>query len=923
MDNKKLIVIDGNSLVNRAYYALRNPMMTKDGTYTHAIYGFVNILNKIMTDHSPGYMVIAFDLKAPTFRHKQYEEYKAGRKKMPPELAMQIPILKELLDAMNISRLEMEGFEADDLIGTVARRAEADGFEPLIITGDKDELQLVTDITKVMLTRKGISEFDLFDSDAMYEKYGFTATQFIDYKGLVGDSSDNIPGVPGVGDKTGTNLIKEFGSLENVIARAGEIKSTSLRKKIEEYSQQALMSKMLATINTAVPIGFEIEDFKLKEPDYTKLVEMYTRLEFRSFLAKLKIDGNPLSESERDSDGGRGATKIDEALVGIKVNLISSSSEIFALQERMKLKTEHAIAANEDSPELVIKLFSDNNHRNTPLIEGAALLFEDDYYYIDLSGGDEAISEALAAVILSGLPLVGHGLGKDYYSILACGFDLRIGAEGNDRIFNTKFDTEIAQYVIDPGSSSYSLKTLVYEYLGEEIADEETLFKGREQISLLDDNREIYAEYGKKHCVAVKLLAAHLQKELEEKQLFAICKDMEFPLIEVLASMECVGFSASAEKLSEIGRELDVRIVKLTEKIYEQAGGEFNINSTKQLSKVLFEDLGLPPAKKTKTGYSTDVEVLEGLRGAHEIIDLILDYRSLTKLNSTYVLGLMPTIAADGRIHPHFKQSGAATGRISCNDPNLQNIPIKQDEGRRIRGAFFAGDGKKLVGADYSQIELRVLAHMSSDERLCSAFNAGEDIHTSTASAVFNIEKGEVSRRQRSDAKAVNFGVVYGMSPFGLSKELGISVKKAEKYISSYFENHQAVRIFLDSQIAFAKENGYVETMLGRRRYIPELGARQVNVRNYGERLAMNTPIQGTAADIIKLAMNAVYDELRNSGVEAELLLQIHDELIVEVSDKDVQRVAAILERVMAGVLELCVALETDISVSDNWEELK
>lgn len=922
MDNKKLIVIDGNSLVNRAYYALRNPMMTKDGTYTHAIYGFINILNKIMTDYAPGYMAIAFDLKAPTFRHKQYEEYKAGRKKMPPELAMQIPILKELLDAMNISRLEMEGFEADDLIGTVVRRAEAEGFESLIITGDKDELQLVTDITKLMLTRKGISEFDLFDAAAMHEKYGFTAMQFIDYKGLVGDSSDNIPGVPGVGDKTGTNLIKEFGSVENVIARADEIKSASLRKKIEEYSQQALMSKMLATINTAVPIEFEIENFKVKEPDYANLVEIYTRLEFRSFLAKLKIDGNSVRNGETSSAIGESSEKtIDEALKKIEVNSISSHEEMMKLCDFIKSKVNSAVQLKEETPELVVKLFGNGNHGSTPTIEGAALLFEDNYYYIDLSGANPTLLNLLANLITSGAALVGHGLGKDYYSIMA--HDLGCSAGENTRIFNTKFDTEIAQYVLDPGSSSYTLKTLVYEYFGEEIADEAMLFKGREQISLLDDNSEIYADYGKKHCIAVKLLTEHLHEELKEKQLLAICKDMEFPLIEVLASMERVGFAASAEKLSEIGTELDARIVELTEMIYEQAGGEFNINSTKQLSKVLFEDLGLPPAKKTKTGYSTDVEVLEGLRDAHAIIDLILDYRSLSKLNSTYVLGLLPTIAADGRIHPHFKQSRAATGRISCNDPNLQNIPIKQDEGRRIRGAFFAGDGKKLVGADYSQIELRVLAHMSGDERLCSAFNSGEDIHASTAAAVFGVEKDEVNRRQRSDAKAVNFGVIYGMSPFGLSKELGISVKKAEKYIDSYFENHHAVRAFLDSQIAFARENGYVETMLGRRRYIPELRARQVNVRNYGERLAMNTPIQGTAADIIKLAMNAVYDELRNSGVEAELLLQIHDELIVEVADKDVERVAEILERVMAGVLELCVALETDISVSDNWEELK
>ncbi len=915
-DNKRIIIIDGNSLVNRAYYAIRNPMMTKHGVYTHAVYGFINILNKIINEYDPAYMLIAFDMKAPTFRHKQYEEYKAGRKKMPPELAMQIPILKEVLDAMNISRMEFEGYEADDLIGTVAKRAESENLEPLIITGDKDELQLVSDVTKVMLTRKGISDFEMFDAQTMLEKYGFTPKQFIDYKGLVGDSSDNIPGIPGVGDKSGTNLIKEFGSVEEVIARSAEIKSPALRGKVEEYAQQALMSKMLATINTSVPVEYDIASFKRIEPDYSKLVEIYTRLEFRSLLSKLDIR-TEAAESHIPTDND-----LNGELERINDYEIGTLEEIEALEEKMK----EYVRVKGDDALAIIKIFSDCNHRNLPSVEAVALLFDDNYYYINIAPASvnaentDAKIAAVCRVLLSGAGLAGHALGRDYYVLLAHGAK---NLKRNKRVFHTVFDTEVAQYVSDPGRNNYNLKTLMYEYFGAELAEEHTILGGGEQLNILEDNSSAYRDYGKRYCVAVKLLSQRLRRDLADSGLISVCDDIEFPLIEVLASMENIGFSASTEKLKQIGAELEDRITGLKEEIYKEAGEEFNINSTKQLSVILFENMGLPPSKKTKTGYSTDIEVLEGLRGEHRIVELILDYRSLSKLNSTYVAGLIPTIARDGRIHAHFKQSVTATGRISCIDPNLQNIPVKQAEGRRIRGAFFAARGKKLVSADYSQIELRVLAHMSGDERLIEAFNCGEDIHASTAAAVFGVDKTGVSREQRSAAKAVNFGVIYGMSSFGLSKELGISVKKAENYINSYFDNHEGVRSYLDASIDFARENGYVETLSGRRRYIPELGARQVNVRNYGERLAMNTPIQGTAADIIKLAMNAVYDGLLAADIDAELLLQIHDELIIEAAESDVEAVVEILEKVMAGVMDLSVDLVTDLNISDNWEELK
>ncbi len=882
----KIVIIDGNSLVNRAYYAMQKPMITREGIYTQGIYGFISMLNKIEKDYEPEYITVAFDLKAPTFRHLEYDQYKAGRKPMPPELVMQIPLLKDVLHAMNIKTLELEGFEADDIIGTVARIAEEEGLAPLIITGDKDALQLATDKTHIIITKKGISSFDEYDHDKMLEVYGLTPTQFIDLKGLMGDSSDNIPGIPGVGEKTGIQLLEQFGSIENMLEHTDEIAKKGLRSKVEENAQLAVMSKRLATINRYVPLDIEIENFKSAQPDFEGLAALYTKLELNSFLKKLKT-------TEEASDAKAEAPEV-------KIEYISSEADFQGISTSSQL--------------VYIKTFGNFSHVEKPRVDGIFLMPVEvnTAYYIscEKTGMDEAVN-ALNSLNLS---LVGHDIKDDLFALMSYGYTN----------FETAFDTAIAEYIIDASRSKYDLKSLAIEKLHLVLPELEEFIAGNgEQMDMFADFTAKYAEYAA-ICAGLTLKIAEIQKEtIETEGLQKVFYEIEMPLIEVLAAMEVAGITTSRDFLDEFGGDLKGKIAALEEEIHSLAGHDFNIQSPAQLGEVLFEELGLPAGKKTKRGYSTSAETLEKVKDKHPIVPAVLEYRNLTKLNSTYVEGMKPLVASDGKIRAHFQQTVTTTGRISCTEPNLQNIPVRQELGRNLRKAFTASEGHILVGADYSQIELRVLAHLSQDESLIEAFNNGEDIHKTTASRVLGIPKEKVTSADRSRAKAVNFGVIYGMSSFGLSEELHITRKDADDYIKTYFAKHTKVKEYMDEQVRLARDTGVAMTMMGRKRAIREINASAYMVRQLGERLAMNTPIQGSAADIIKLAMIKVYGELKEKHPNSKLILQVHDELIIDADIAEAEEIKELLTRNMESAVELSVKLIAELNSGETWYALK
>lgn len=887
---KRIVIIDGNSLINRAYYAMQRPMITKEGVYTQGIYGFITMLTKIQGDYEPDYITVAWDRKAPTFRHEEYKEYKAGRKKMPSELAMEIPIMKEILEAMNIENLEIDGFEADDIIGTVARIGEEEGYEPFIITGDKDALQLATDKTHILITRKGISEFDLYDREKMIERYQLTPEQFIDLKGLMGDQSDNIPGIPGVGEKTGVKLLTQFGSVADMLSNTDKIENEKLRTKVEDNAQLAAMSRRLAEINRFVPLDINIKKLAAKPPNYKTLIDIYTKLEFNSFLKRLHVEDMPeIFEDE-------GTDKKDYT-----ISIISKTEELKPLKEL------------ESGSNIILKIFSDNNHVQPPQIFGAAVLVYDKYYYVNINS-DQMRAEFLSTIKDKHLKISGHELIKDFYVLMSSGVTEMFA----------EFDTAIAQYVIDPTKSNYSIKTLTFENLHYEIQEEDKFLEESGQLDLLNDNIQKYADYGLEWCISVERLTAIQREKLEKNSLTEVFYQVELPLIEVLASMETEGFTVDKRTLEEFGMVLKEEITKLETLIYDMTGAEFNINSPMQLGEILFDKLKLPSGKKTKRGYSTNADTLEKIREKHPVVDMVLKYRTLTKLNSTYVEGLKPLIGRDGKIHAHFQQTVTATGRISCTEPNLQNIPIRQELGRQLRKAFVAtGENFTLMGADYSQIELRIMAHLSGDINLINAFNRGDDIHRDTASRVFELDYDKVTSLDRSRAKAVNFGVIYGMSGFGLSEELKIARREAEEYIKEYFEKHSAVKHYLDAQIASCKDKGFTETIMGRKRYVHEINSSNYMVRQLGERLAMNSPIQGSAADIIKIAMIKVYNELKNRGLKSKLILQVHDELIINTAYDEITEVEKLLMENMESAMKLSVKLECDLNQGSTWYELK
>ena len=888
--NETIVIIDGNSLMNRAYYAMQRPMITKDGIYTQGIFGFVNMLNKIIGDYQPGYLTVAFDLKAPTFRHLEYDAYKAGRKPMPPELVMQMPLIKDVLHAMNIKTLELEGFEADDIIGTAARLAEEQDMRPLIITGDKDALQLATGKTKILITKKGISEFDLFDYDKMIEHYGLTPTQFIDLKGLMGDSSDNIPGIPGVGEKTGIALLNQFHSVENLVAHTEEITRPGLRKKVEENVQLALMSKRLATINRFVPMEIDFETMRLTEPDLQQLIPLYQKLEFNSFLKKL-------TKTMPQKDAAAESFRLSQEKV--KTVTLAKEADLAALDALQ-------------GTEVFLKVFSDFSHVRPPQIDAVFLQAGETAYLIDAAA--IRLDCMLAALNRQKLTLWGHDLKNDLYALLYYGY----------RDFQVGFDTAIAAYVLNPEHNRYDLKTLAFEQLHLTMQSLDEFLTENGQMDMFATPFAGCADYG----ILCREISARLREvqetQIRQRELDRVLYEVEIPLIEVLAAMEAEGIRTDSAFLDKTGAELNEQALKLEEEIYEYAGCRFNIKSPYQLGDILFETLKLPAGKKSKRGYSTSADILEKIRDQHPIVDAVLKYRNVTKLNSTYVEGMKPLIGTDGKIRAHFQQTVTATGRISCTEPNLQNIPIRQETGRSLRKAFGASDEQHiLIGADYSQIELRILAHLSQDPGLLEAFRQGEDIHRMTAAKVLGVPLEEVTAADRSRAKAVNFGVIYGMSGFGLSENLHISRKEAEAYIGEYFKKHQKVKEYMDEQIARCRQTGYAETILGRKRVIHELNASAYAVRQAGERLAMNTPIQGSAADIIKIAMVKVYRELKEKHPDSKLILQVHDELIIHASKAELAEIRELLTRNMESAMDLSVKLESEVNTGENWYELK
>ena len=883
---KRIAIIDGYSLIFRAYYAMQRPMITSEGIYTQGIFGFLNMLNKIEEDFSPEYMAVAFDLKEPTFRHKEYEGYKAGRKPTPPELLMQVPLLKDILRAMKITILEVPGYEADDIIGTVSRIAEEQGFEPLIFTGDKDALQLTTDITKVIFTKRGVTDFDLYDRSKMEERYGLTPSQFIDLKGIMGDSSDNIPGIPGIGEKGGIELLTQFGSLEEVLAHTDEIRKPAMRKKVEENADLAVLSKHLATIIRDVPLEVGLEDMALEEPDYPELASIYKKLEFRSFLKKL--GSKAFAAEDKPS-----FSKEDLEFRGEKIGILDTR-DLYKLHD---LKGK----------DVFFRMSGKFSHVDGMSTEGIFFL-ADNAYYVDfrLVSMDD-FRDTLKDIDFK---IYGHDIKNHLYWLMRWDIGLK----------EVSFDTSIAEYCLDVTRKDYSFRSVCADRLG---IDPEEMMKPRDdQMTMFSDMRAKVDDFITEGCM-VKALRKIQEAEIIEKDLRKVFYSCELPLIEVLAAMENAGILCDREYLDEFGKSLEGEINSLEKEIYELAGEEFNIKSPSQLGDILFEKLGLPHGKKTKKGYSTSADILEKVKDDHPIVAKVLEYRNLTKLASTYIEGMKPLIAEDGRIHCHFQQTVTQTGRISCTEPNLQNIPVRQELGRKIRKAFHAGEGKILVGADYSQIELRVLAHLSGDEALIEAFNNNEDIHRMTAARVLGIPAEDVKPIDRSRAKAVNFGVIYGMSSFGLSEEINVTRKEAEAYIKEYFNKHPGVKAYMDGQVALVKERGYSETILGRKRKINEINASNFMVRQLGERLAMNTPIQGSAADIIKIAMIRVYSELKAEHPDSRLILQVHDELIIEADKKELDEIKELLVRNMEEAMKLKVRLAADLNTSDNWYDLK
>lgn len=903
----KLLLIDGNSILNRAFYGVMSSKMltTNDGTYTNAVYGFLAIMFKVLDEVKPDHMAITFDLKGPTARHKMYEGYKANRKGMPDELAAQMPIMKDVLRRMNITIIEKQGYEGDDILGTFARIGENEGFEVVILSGDRDTFQLATDKVTIHIprTKAGKTEVDDFDRAKVIETYNVEPEQLIEVKGLMGDSSDNIPGVPGVGEKTAYKIIQEYQSIDNLYKmlendEAASIKG-KMREKIIENKELAYLSRTLGKIDCEVPIDdVKVSDLEIKEWNRSAVFEIFKELNFKRYIERFGLAGEE----------------------GIK-----DQADLFELVENASIKD--IIKEIKVNKELIFYLFKKDDKASKKIIKKqikSIAIYNKQIkkvYYIKINSQD-FVANFKEVFEDKEIKKCGFKLNDDYVMLK------EMGIKPN----NIAFDAEIAAYIINPGNK-YTLNDLAMEYLSidiNEFIDDEkqsnNIVKG--QINLFDAAEEVETDDEKyeisMNAFVIGGLIEKLSNKIAEFNSTQLFENIEMPLLEVLAEMQYAGMQADRDELKEIGTKLKAHLDELTAEIYEMAGEEFNINSTKQLGVILFEKLGLPVKKKTKTGYSTDVDILEKLKKYNPIIDKILDYRSLMKLNSTYVEGLLPYINEEtGRIHSFFHQTITATGRISSTEPNLQNIPTRLDFGKQIRKVFKAQDGYVYIDADYSQIELRVLAHISQDENMMHAFLNGEDIHKQAASRVLGIPIDEVTKEQRSSAKAVNFGIVYGISDFGLSEQLGITKKEAKNYIDQYLEKYSGIDKFMKDIVEQAKADGYVETLFHRRRAIPELSSNNYMVRQFGARAAMNTPIQGTAADIMKIAMVSMYNKLKESSYDAKIILQVHDELMIECKKEEADAVEKMLKECMESAISMSIPLLVEAEIAENWYDVK
>lgn len=874
----KLMVLDGNSILNRAYYGIR-PLSTRDGLYTHAVYGFITTLQRLLDEENPEALCVTFDRREPTFRHRADAEYKAQRKPMPPELAMQLPVMKQVLSAMSVPCYELAGYEADDLIGTISRKCQAAGWDCVIVTGDKDSLQLITDRTKVKLvsTRMGQTTTKDMTPETFREQYGFDPIHMIDLKALMGDTSDNIPGVPGVGEKTAMALVQEYGTIDEIYRLLPDLyaKPAAIRK-LTEGEESARHSYWLATIVTDAPLDFDPAE-NLRRPFRPELYDLFLRLEFQKLIDKYHL--RPHQET---------AEKPEVTATVVPVRTEDQARDLLAQWRQAESVTVYAMP---DLSALSVQWDAGEN------ASWAAELWTGDY-----QGDWQAL---LAALFAADIPKVSHNV-KDLMRTL---LDAGLPAEG------FVFDTALAAYLLDATAGKYDLPRLFVAYFNQEL--EKPAHLEPDAFSPLGDRSAAWASlhsYG----AAINALYGILPQKLREQDMEELYRRVELPLCRVLADMERSGFLVDGGALARFGADLSDTIRQLEERIYAAAGQQFNINSPKQLGKVLFEDLGLPHGKKTKTGWSTNADVLEKLKD-HPLVADVLTYRQYAKLKSTYADGLLKVIDPDGRIRTSFQMTVTATGRLSSTEPNLQNIPTRTELGSKMREMFVAAPGHVLVDADYSQIELRLLAHISGDTAMQQAFLSGEDFHTVTAARVFHVPQDQVTHQMRSRAKAVNFGIVYGISAFSLSQDIGVTVQEAKEYMDRYFATYTGVKQYMTDVVDKAREQGYVETLWHRRRALPELKSSNFNMRSFGERVALNMPIQGTAADIIKLAMVRVHSRLAREGLAARLIMQVHDELIVECPEEEAPRVEALLQQEMQGVAELSVPLLAEAHTGRNW----
>lgn len=891
----KLVLVDGHSILNRAFFGIPD-LTNSEGLHTNAVYGFLNILFKILDEEQPDYLTVAFDVHAPTFRHKMYDAYKGTRKPMAEELRQQVPLMKEMLTAMGVTIVEKEGYEADDLLGTIAKQSEAQGLEVSIVSGDRDLLQLASDHIKIRIpkTKRTGTEIEDYLAKDVVEKYQVTPLQFIDVKALMGDSADNIPGVPGIGEKTATALIVSYGSIENAHDHLEEIKPNRAKQNLSEHYDMAQMSKELATIEIHAPIEYSLEDAKLGNLFTEEAYLMCKRLEFKNMLSRFDIDA-PKNLAEEH------------------FTFVTDKKQISDILKKAK-KAGHigcCLLPGEGIITEQLSLFEQPKEQQ--VIEGMSIAFsEEDIYY--LSAGTEVSAEELLEEIreLSG--------GQTKVSVMDLKETLKtLPLPENDRYF----DASVAAYLLNPLKNDYPYEDLAKDYAGLMIPSKTDLLGKESPVKAKQAKPEAFLKYICYMAYIPWKTRGRLLEELNNTGMQTLYDTIELPLVYTLSDMEKEGVHVDAEELKRYGEELAAQIAVLEKEIYEGAGETFNINSPKQLGHILFEKLEMPYGKKTKTGYSTAADVLEKLAVEYPLVSKILEYRQLAKLKSTYADGLANFIEEDGRIHTNFQQTVTATGRLSSTDPNLQNIPIRMELGRMIRKVFLPKDGYVFVDADYSQIELRILAHMSGDEMLIQAYREAQDIHRMTASQVFHTPFEEVTDLQRRNAKAVNFGIVYGISSFGLSQDLSISKKEAQEYIERYFESYPKIKEFLDGCVKKAKKDGYSATMFGRRRPLPEISSSNFMQRSFGERIAMNAPIQGTAADIIKIAMNRVHRRLIDEGLKSRLLLQVHDELLIEAAPDEVDEVKKILDEEMKGAADLSVELEIDTHTGKNWYEAK